>query len=331
MAELRARLLALPGVTGVGAVSHLPYDDLPNWATPYRREEAAGAADLASADTRAVTPGLLEALGARRVDGRFFTDADTPESLPVVVVDESLARRMWPGKRAVGQRILGDPWSSGENPPPVTLTVVGVVRHLRHRRPTAELAEQLYFPVQQAPRNPLAYVVRSSADAAALTPRIRQVVAELAPGAPIYDVRPLSDYVASARAARRFIMVLATAFAAAALILAALGVYGVTAYAVALRRRELGLRLALGASRRQVVRLVMGESLRLAGVGLPLGLAVAAVAARLLATQLYGVTPADPVSYAVAVPVLAVAVALAAWLPARRAVRAHPLESLGVQ
>lgn len=331
-AELRACLLALPGVTGAGGISHLPYDELPNWATPYRREGAAGAGDVASADTRAVTPGLLEALGARLVEGRFFTDADTPESVPVAIVDERLARRLWPGGRAVGRRFLGDPWTTGESPPPVALTVVGVVRHLRHRRPTQEVSEQLYFPVQQAPRNPMAYVVKSSTEAAAaLTPRIRQVVAELAPGAPIYDVRPLSDYLSAARAARRFTMTLATAFAAAALGLAALGVYGVTAYAVALRRRELGLRLALGASRRQVVRLVMGESLRLAAVGLLLGLVGAGLAASLLASQLYGVTPADPPSYALAVTVLAVAVALAAWLPARRAARVHPLESLGEQ
>jgi predicted permease len=327
--ELRSRLAALPGVTGIGAISHLPYDDLPNWGTPYLRDGDTDIENAGTADTRAITAGFFETVGARLVEGRFVTEADDETSLPVTIVDERLAERMWPGESALGKRLTCDPFTTGK--PSVKVTVVGVVRHLRHRRPTDAVREQLYFPVKQAPRNPMAYVVRSAVDAAALTPQIRQTLAQLDLRNPIYDARPLSAYVSSARAARRFTMILATAFAGVALVLAGIGVYGVTAYAVALRGREFGVRLALGASRRQVVRLVMRESLRLWVAGVLLGFVGAAIAAGLLRTQLFSVTPADPVSYALAVPTLAIAVALATWLPARRATRVNPLDALRVE
>jgi predicted permease len=327
LAELRSRLRSLPGVTGVGAISHLPYDDgLPNWGTPYLLEGDTNLANAGTADTRSVMPGFFEAVGATLVEGRFFTNADGGQAPPVTIVDERLAKRMWPGQSAIGKRLVGDPRTTGL--PKQTVTVVGVVRHLRHRRPTIEVREQLYYPFEQAPRNPMAYVVRSDLDLERIAPLIRQTLASLDPGTPAADIRPLTDYVSSARAARRFAAILATAFAAAALLLAAIGVYGVAAYGVALRRRELGVRMALGATARQVVRLVVGESARLGAAGLCLGLACAAGAAALMQTQLYGVTALDPISYGLAIPVLAAAIALAAWLPARRATRVNPLESL---
>ena len=285
-ADFRNRLAALPGVTGVGAISHLPYDDgLPNWGTPYLLEGDTDLANAGTADTRAVMPGFFEAVGARLVEGRFFTEADDPGSIPVTIVDERLAQRMWPGESAIGKRLLGDPRTLGR--PSVTVTVVGVVRHLRHRRPTVEVREQMYYPFQQAPRNPMAYVVRSSFALDSLAPQIRKTLAQLDPHTPVADIRLLSDYVGSARGARRFATILAAAFAVVALLLAGIGVYGVTAYGVALRRRELGVRLALGATGRQVVLLVMSESARLALAGLLLGLAGAGIAAALLRTQLY--------------------------------------------
>jgi putative ABC transport system permease protein len=325
--ELRERLAALPGITGVGAISHLPYDDgLPNWGTPYLQEGDSDLANAGTADTRSVMPGSFEAVRATLVEGRFFTEADGMKGPPVTIVDERLARRMWPGQSAIGRRLVGDPRTTGL--PQQTVTVVGVVRHLRHRRPAIEVREQLYYPFEQAPRNPMAYVVRGDLDIDRLGPLIRRTISSLDPGSPAADIRPLSDYVNSARAARRFAAVLAAAFAVAALVLAAIGVYGVAAYGVTLRRRELGVRIALGATRGRIVRLVVGESARLAAAGLGIGLLGAAGAAVLLRTQLYGVTVFDPISYGLAIPSLAAAVILAAWLPARRATRVSPLESL---
>jgi predicted permease len=324
--EFRARLGALPGVAGVGAISHLPYDQLPNWGGPYLREDVADPSSAPNADLRAATPGFFETVGARLIDGRFFTEADAAGSEPVAIVDTRLAERVWPGARAVGQRLKADPFTTGTASRWVT--VVGVVRHVRHRQPTADLSEQIYFPASQAPRNPMAYVVRTSADPAALVPQVREALKALDPKLPMYDIRPLTDYVVAARAVRRFTAALAAAFAFAAILLACIGVYGVTAYGVVLRRQELGIRLALGAQARQIVGLVLTEGIRVAAWGLAAGLAGAAAVSRLLGSQLFGVTPNDPVSYLGALMLIGAAVALACWIPAKRATAVPPLESL---
>ncbi len=325
--ELRSRLGALPGVTQVGAISHLPYDEgLPNWATPYLHEGDTDRDNAGTADTRAVLPGYFEAVGARLLEGRFFTDADVPEAPTVAIVDERLAQRMWPGESAIGQRFVGDPRTTGG--PAVTVTVVGVVRHLKHRRPTQEVREQIYYPVRQAPRNPMAFVVRATVPPGVLAPQVRATMTELDRRLAWSDVRPFTEYVEAARSARRFAMVLAAAFAVAALLLTGLGAYGVTAYGVAVRRRELGVRQALGASPRAVARLVTGEVARLLAAGLVLGLAGAAIAAFSFRAQLYGVSAADPIAYGAALLTVTIAVALAVWLPVRRATRVNPAEAL---
>jgi putative ABC transport system permease protein len=324
--NLRAKLAALPGVTATGAISHLPYDDLPNWGTPYLRETAVDESEAGVADSRAITPGYLEAVGAQLVEGRWFTEDDAPKTRPVALVDTRLAERMWPGQSAVGKRLRADPYTTGS--PRVTVTIVGVVRHVRHRQLTRDVREQMYFPLAQAPRNPMAYVVRTSGDPAQLAPAVRQALLQLDPALPMYDVRPLADYLRSARAARRFTMTLAAAFAAAALALACIGVYGVTAYAVALRRHEFGVRMALGARAAEIVRLVLREGGVLALAGATAGLTGAGVAAALVRAQLYGVSPFDPLSYALAIAALAAAAFAACWIPARRAGAVSPLESL---
>jgi predicted permease len=324
---LRARLRALPGVTHAGAISHLPFDEgLPNWATPYLREGAPDGASSAPADTRAVLPGYFEAVGAQLLEGRFLADTDVPGAPLVAVVDERLAARTWPGESAIGKRFTGDPQTTGALAE--TVTVVGVVRHLRHRRPTQEVREQIYYSVRQAPRNPMAFVVSGAASTDVLASQVRQVLAELDRRLAWSEVRPLTDYVEEARAARRFAMILATAFAVAALSLAGLGVYSVAAYSVTVRRRELGVRAALGASPHAIARLVTWETGRLLLLGLLLGLAGAAAAAFALRAQLYGVSAADPIAYASAAVTVAGAALLAVWLPIRRATRVNPAEVL---
>jgi len=321
--ELQRVLGAVPGVTGVGAISHLPYDDLPNWGGGYALETATTTSAAPNADYRTVTPGLLETLGVRLVEGRFFTEAD---QTPVVIVDDRLAQRLWPGRSALNQRLLVDPGSNGS--PTVKATVVGVVSHLRLRSLVADLTEQVFFPERLVPRNPMAYVVRGDRDAPSLAADVRKAIASLDARLPIYDVRPLDGYVEGARATRRFTMQLAAAFALVALALACVGVYGVLAYSVARRRHEFGVRLALGAEPRRVVVDVMREGLRLAAIGSVVGVAGALAASRLLETQLYGVRPHDPVSYAGTIAVLAVAAAIACWIPARRATSVSPMDAL---
>ncbi len=319
--ELRRRLAALPGVTGAGAISHLPYDDLPNWGLTFALEGAPrGDSGVAKADTRSISTGLLETLGVRLVEGRFFTD---DEKTPVVIVDDMLARRLWPGRSALGQHFL-----LGQASPDRRVSVVGVVRHLRLRSLVEDLTPQIYIPYRIWQRSPMAYVVRTDRDPSALAADVRAAVAAFDPRLPIYDVRAMGTYVEAARATRRFTMLLAAAFAASALALTCIGVYGVLAYAVAVRRHEFGVRRALGADTVQVMREVLREGLTFAVAGSAAGLAGAAIAARLLQSQLYAVHPRDPITYGASLALLLCGAALACWIPAYRATAISPMDAL---
>jgi putative ABC transport system permease protein len=323
---LQAKLSALPGVTGVGAVSHLPFDHVPNWAGPYTTTLGAPKSVAPLADYRAISPGYFEAVGAHLVDGRLVTEADNPTGEPVVIIDERLARRLWPGQRAVGQRLAVDPNSTGRTDRFVT--VVGVVRHLRLHSLMEDVREQVYFPWRQVQWSPIVHVVRASGDPVALAPAVRQVVAQLEPLLPVYDMRPMMDYTVNARATQRFTMVLAATFAAVALVLACVGVYGVMAYSVALRRHEFGVRLALGAPPTALIRLVLGDGMKLTAAGLVIGVVGGLAGARLLQNQLFGVSAHDVSSYAIAVPVLGVCAVAACWIPAWRATVNSPVQAL---
>ena len=199
---------------------------------------------------------------------------------------------------------------------------------LSFQTPMEEVREQVYFPQRQINRNPEAYLVRASGDPAILAAPIRRILTRLDPSLPISEVRPLDGYVTAARGAQRFTMILAAAFAAVALLLACIGLYGVVAYAVTQRRREFGVRLALGALPAQVRGLVLRDGMRVALVGLALGVPAALATSRLLRSQLFGVKPRDTATYAIAIALLALAAALASWLAARRATSASPLEVL---
>ena len=328
--RLEEGLRSLPGVRALGSVSALPFDSLPNWSTPYAfdgvAEESRGGRE---ADARAVGPGYLAAVGAQLIAGRDFRDDDGPGRAPVVIVDDRLAAKAWSGRPPLGQRLqveFLDPVRGDFVP--TWATVVGVVRHVRHRQLSEVVREQVYVPQRQSPRQPHAYVIRTAGEPTALVAAVRREVAALDPELPVYDVRPLEAYVGDSLAASRFAMRLAGAFAALALAVAAIGVYGVVSYSVARRRREIGVRLALGAARRDVLRGVLGEGLRLAALGLASGLATAALVTRGARGLLFGITPADPATYAAVATVLAATVLLASALPAHRASRTDPIEVL---
>jgi putative ABC transport system permease protein len=319
--ELTDRVSALPGVTGVGAFSHLPYDDLPNWGLPYSLTSPI-AADAPTADARAISPGLMETLGVRLIDGRFFTVHDRDPEHPVVIVDEKFANLMWPGRRAVGQQFFTNVGSSRKP------TVVGVVRHLRLRSLVDDLLPQMYVPWQLAQRNPMAFVVGTSGNPALLAQPVREAVAALDRRLAIYDVRPMRDYVESARGTRRFTVMLAGTFAVTALLLTCVGVYGVLAYAVAHRRHEFGVRRALGADTARVMREVLREGMACAAAGCVAGGAAALAAGRLLQGQLYGVHPRDPLAYLVAIGIILGGAVAACAIPAYRAATISPMDAL---
>jgi putative ABC transport system permease protein len=265
---------------------------------------------------------LFEMLGARLIDGRFFDRGDRDPDNVVVIVDDLLARQLWPGERAVGKRLFLRIGSE-------SATVVGVVRHLRLRSLVEDLSPQIFVPWAIAQRNPIAFVVGLRENEwTTVVPQIRAAVAAVNPAVPIYEPRPLADYVDAARATRRFTMLLAAAFALTALLLTCVGVYGVLAYAVEQRRHELGVRRALGADAARIVGTVLREAMVFVLAGCAIGVAVALFAGELLRSQLYAVNPNDPLCAVVAI-LLVVAGALAACaVPAFRAMRVTVLEVL---
>jgi predicted permease len=324
--RLQDALAAGPGVSAAAAISHAPYDHVPNWGGPYVAIEGADPSTARQADYRAVSPGAMELLDVTLLDGRLFTESDDPRSTPVVIVDERLAERTWPGESAVGRRLGVDPNVTGA--PSTWAAVVGVVRHIRHRSPIEEVREQVYFPSRQVTRNPSVYLVKTSGDPARLVAPVRELLRTLDPAVPLYDVRPLSVYVNDARALRQFTAMLAALFAVAALLLAAVGVYGLITYSVTERHREFAVRVALGAHAYDVTRLVVGDVAALTATGGALGLVAAIAAATWLRRELYGVAPWDPVAVAATIGILTtVGLAACAW-PARRAIRTDPAEAL---
>jgi predicted permease len=324
--QLAARVAALPGVVSSSAVNHIPLGgDL--WGLPTRP-----AGDTTSeprfAAYRVVMPGYFGTLRIPIVRGRPIDDRDRPGTLPVAVVNERLAAELWPGHDPLGERVLlGDE----------TLTVVGVVGDVRQLRWAEAPGPELYRALVQDRQylegagghfKYLTYVVRSGLAPDALLPAIRAAVADLDGAVAVADVKTLDEVVSTATARPRFFMWLLGAFAAAALVLAAAGIYGTTSHAVTRRVKEIGIRAALGAPRRALLRLLLGRTLVVALLGAACGVAGALALARLLRGLLYGVSAADPLVFA-AVPLLLVGVALfAGWVPARRALRADPMRAL---
>jgi len=327
--ELEQRLQALPGVVAVGATSHLPFDVLPNWSTTCRWSGEARPEARFEADARAVSGGYLGGVGLRLSRGRFLDGRDAAGGDVVVVIDERLAATAPAGLDPLGAGIEVSLWGGrGRGFYTVEARVVGIVAHARHSDLTREVRPQLYAALSQSGRNQLGLLVRTAADPGELSRSVRAELARLDPDLALVGPRRLEDYLGTARAPGRVAAALAAALAVTSLALAVAGVYGLLAQAVSRRRREIGVRLALGATRARVRRLVLGEGLRLVGAGALLGLLAAALAGRLVQSQLFGVSGADPVSFGCAAAVLAAAAIISGWRPATRAAGLDPLEAL---
>jgi len=326
--RLQISIASLPAITGIGAASHLPFDTIPNWGSPYFIAEGQDPSTAPFADYRAVSPGYLEAIGAHLLEGRFFSEDDNSPNAPVVIVDELLARKSWknwPAETALGKRIKIDPSVSGRPDRRIWFTVVGVVRHMRLRSLVEDLTDQVYMTIRQASR-PTTYVVKTTADPAAIAGSVRERIREFEPKATVYDIHPLDNYLIAAKSGQRFVMYLAAAFALVALALAFVGVFGLVSYAVNMRRYEFGVRLALGAHPRHILRLVVRERVVLLVAGLTIGVAIAGMVAQFLQSQLFGVTAFDISTYMIAMAVITIACSLASWLPARKAASSNVLD-----
>ena len=320
------RTQALPGVRDAALVDHLPLAE-PVWGIAARVQGQFEdfTRTLPMIDhMQIVTPGYFATMGVRVTRGRAFDDGDRGNAPWVAVVSQSVARRFWPGGDAIGQRI-GFPYASP------WITIVGIVPDTKQDSLRDTSSASMYVPWAQASgrfTGELWLVARTAGDPAATGATIRRLVHEIDRAAPVSDVRTMDAVISNSVTSSRFTTLLVAAFALLALALGAVGIYGVMSYLVGERRREMGIRIALGASRASVMRLVLRRAAWLAGVGAAIGLGGAMIATRSLRQWLYGVSPMDPVTF-LFVPILFLAVAaLASWAPALRATRADPATTL---
>jgi putative ABC transport system permease protein len=325
---LSARLAALPGVQGAGATTQFPPGNVFN-ARVAVEGDITPASEARTVDVTNVTEGFFRALGYKLRTGRLFTARDDERAPLVAVVNDAAARRLFGGASPIGRRIaLGE---SAPDRPPRWIEIVGVTNDVRNHGLDAPPAPEVFIPVRQqdaAWNNQLFLVVRARSDAAALLPAVRRTLAALDPDQPVYAIRTLDEAFADSIAQRTAAMVLLSIFAAIALVLAAVGVYGLMSYMVNERRHEIGIRMALGAAGRDVLRLVVRETGVLVATGVVLGVAGALALGRALRSLAFEVGASDPATIAAVASLLAI-VALAATLaPARRAARVAPVVAL---
>jgi putative ABC transport system permease protein len=265
-------------------------------------------------------------MGSHLLAGRHFDSQDRAGTQPVLIVDDLLARTTWPGQSAIGKKIAAE-HVTRNGFEPVSSVVVGVVEHLHNHSLTKEIRGQIYMPFDQSRRSPLTFVLRTNeVDPLTLAPTIRRMLHDRSKTAAIAKMRPMTEYVAREISPVSFTAVLAAIFGVLAFLLAATGIYGVLNYQVSQRRPEMGIRMALGASGRDILRLVLREGLTLTAAGLLLGAVSAMVAARLLKALLYSVGPFDPLSYSFALLLLPLAALVGCWRPAWRAAASSPVE-----
>jgi predicted permease len=323
--QLVERVGHLPGVRAAGAVSNLPLDGS-RWGRSLTVEGrpvlAVGEAPMINHCV--VTPGYFSALGIPVLTGRDIAEADGRDAPRVTVVDERLAREYWPGESALGKRVRFGPPESNEP----WHTVVGVVGDVRHERPDAVTRMSVYVPYQQITVRQMTLAVRTANDPAGLAAAVRSQVRELDPAQPLTGVRTMEEVVSRAVWQPRLHTILFGVFAAVALLLAAVGIYGVMSYAVTQRTHEIGIRVALGARNTDVLRLVVGQGMRLVIVGVGLGVVGALGVTRLLESLLFGVSATDPATFAGVAAALSAVALVACYLPARRATRVDPLVAL---
>jgi putative ABC transport system permease protein len=320
------RIRALPGVTGTALDSSPPLSS--RWQTAFLREGASEPPpeQALSADTEAVTADYFSTMHASLLRGRVFNERDTATSPPVTVIDQLLADKIFPGEDPLGKRLRMDPSDSGENK---MWEIVGVVGRIKARAfDDIDTLPVVYFPQRQVERTNYTLLVRSNIPAGSLEKPIREIVASIDPAQPVFEVRPMFDRVKETWAHSRFMSFLLLIFAGLALTLSMVGLYGVLAFSALRRLREIGVRLALGATRSHIRVLILGQGLRLLAVGLFIGVAAAIAFSRVLGSFLFEVKAIDPALYALVSIFLAVAAMLACWIPARRASRVDPIVTL---
>jgi predicted permease len=335
--ELLRRANAIPGVELAAITSNLPAADTINTDSAAYGATSRNSLDIEdrptessgdlSAEIIRVSPEYFRLIQTPLVGGRFFTEGDEDGKLPVAIIDEATARRYWPDRDPVGRRLrIGGRFARKNSSP--WCTVVGVVKNIKHDGLDVDGVPHVYVPLNQFVGRSLSVALRTSLPASTLEAQIRGAIQSVDPTLPVFGVTSMDEVLDASLASRRFSANLVAGFAAMALLLASIGIYGLLAYMVGQRSREIGLRLALGAQRADVLRLVLRKGVVLAGVGIVAGMIFSASTAPMMASLLYGVRPHDPAVFLI-VPLLLFAVAvLASYLPARRATKVDPMIAL---
>ncbi|CAN5874278.1 ABC transporter permease [soil metagenome] len=318
--EILHRVRELPGVEAAGMINVFPLRE-GAFSMEYTRAGADAAPNDPGvhADTRYVDPGYVETMGIPLLRGEQLPPQLVAGAPVPVLMSESAARRLWPNDDPLG-RMINVPW--GES------VVIGIVGDVRQAGLAEAALPAVYFPQRIAPRLLATLVVRTAGDPLALAAPIRQVIREIDPNQPIRSTMPLREVMAESIAADRFFTLLFAIFGGLALVLAAVGIYGVLAYTVRQRTQEIGVRMALGARASDVLRMVAGAGMQLVALGVVIGTVAALALSRVLASQLYGITPTDPLAFAAAIGFLGVTALLATWIPASRATRVPPMTAL---
>lgn len=321
--QLTGDVRNLPGVQSVAAVSHPPFSYADQW--PFAVEGRTAPEQRMSADNRVVSPNYYEVMGIPLLRGRAFTEQDTTGQPGVIIINEAMARRTWGDEDPLGKRLIV--YLAGREFP---VSVVGVVADSRQMTLEQPVMPEMNFPVAQAAQvlRRFNLVVRTQAEPTSLVPAIRAAVWKLDSQLPLYNITTMDTAVQDSVSVRRFALFVLGLFAAVALLLAVSGIYGVIGHAVVQRTREIGIRIALGAARRDVMRMILSEGGKLAAAGVVLGLIVSYVMTQFLRALLYGVTPTDPLTFALVALLLLSTALIACWIPARRASRVDPMIAL---
>jgi putative ABC transport system permease protein len=317
------RVQTLPGVQVVAATSQLALSGGPNGVVQIEGRSRTAGFGGPLVQRSSVLSDYFRAMGISLLKGRPFTKADTAESAKVVIINQTLAHRFWPGEEPIGKRLS---WGSGDVP--VWREVVGVVADVHQWGLIREPMPEVYFPYAQLPQAAMSLVIRSSCDASTLIKAVREQVRGLDKELPVFRPLSMEHILAQSTAEQRFQALLMSVFGTMALVLAGVGLYGVMSYSVAQRTHEIGIRVALGAQRWDVLGLVLGQGMLLTTIGVLIGLAGAFATTRLMSSLLYGVSATDPLTFTL-VPVLLSGVALlACYIPARRATKVDPMVAL---
>jgi len=328
--EVIQKTRSLPGIRSVGATSSLPFNGAMAVGFDLLDSRPVSPDEMRSARFQVVSPQYFETLGMTLARGRFFDDHDLDQAAGKMVINETMARRFWGDADPLGKH-LKLYMSFGEKMEPSAYEIVGITRDNKQDRIEAAAVPQMAVPFTQLSFWNLTFTAKTTSDPKGLVPAVRRLVASLDREASVSDERALEDWIGDSLAQRRFSLVMLASFSALALFLAAIGVYGVMAFAVNARRREIGIRMALGAQAFDVMALVLRKGLMLVGLGGAIGLIGALAASRWLDSMLYQTPAADPATFGGCLLALVAVGLLACWLPARRAAKVHPLESLRIE